>query len=350
MGFSWDDFYNPLTLSEDTLRNYGKVINWGQRQFSDPNQGSNPDGSPSGASPAPPAAPSGGGWGTSPDQKMTNLQQQTGLATPVNTDDELRKNLLSQQAALSGQFAGQAQENYNQLGSQGRGALWGLQQTAQGQNSVSAEQLRQAMLRGQAQQQSMAASAAPQNAAAAARTAAIQSGRQNAGLAGQQAVAGLQERNQAQSQYGQLLQGLRQQDYGAALGSRQNAISGYGAGNAGAPTPGAVQTYGPAVAAGAAYIASDRRLKTDVQGGDDEANKMLEALKAYSYRYKDEDKLGAGKRTGVMAQDLERGGMRHAVIDTPGGKMVHGGHLSTANTAMIAALHKRLKRIEGKAA
>jgi hypothetical protein len=194
----------------------------------------------------------------------------------------------------------------------------------------------------------MAAGAAPQNAASAARTAAIQSGRQDAGLAGQQAVAGLAERNQAQTQYTGALQGYGAQALQASQGARGQALQGYGAQNAGAPEKSNIDKYGNAIVGGLGAIFSDRRLKTDVKEGDDDANKMLDALKSYSYRYKDEDKLGAGKRTGVMAQDLERGGMAHAVVDTPGGKMVDSGHLSTANTAMIAALHKRLKLIESK--
>ena len=92
----------------------------------------------------------------------------------------------------------------------------GLQAIANGQNSVSALQLRQSLQQNQAAQQSMAASAAPQNAAMAARTAAIQSGVLGAGLAGQQAVAGLQERNQAQQQLGSLLLGQRGQDLSAS--------------------------------------------------------------------------------------------------------------------------------------
>ncbi len=73
---------------------------------------------------------------------------------------------------------------------------------------------------------------------------------------------------------------------------------------------------------------------------------MLNALRSFSYRYKDEDKYGKGERTGIMAQDLERAGIKHAVIDTPSGKMVHGAHLATANTAMLAALRRRVERIE----
>lgn len=305
-----------------------------------------------------------------------------GVSGYLNSDDggspeERRKKYLSHQASEAGGGADESYDAYRALGTRGNGALDYLQAQSMGQNSISSEQLRQGLQANLNAQQSMAASASPQNAAMAARTAAIQSARLGQGFSGQQALAGLQERAQAQAAYANLLQGLRGQEANVTLGSRQNAMTGYGAANAGAPQPSWVQQYGPAVQAGLSayaqsrgsgggggsqpastapagrdglmdpYAASDRRLKKDVKDGDEGANKMLEGLKAFTYRYKDEGKHGAGERTGIMAQDLERAGIKHAVIDTPGGKMVHGAHLSTANTAMIAGLHKRLAKLEG---
>jgi len=287
------------------------------------------------------------GGGAQPAAAPT-ITDQTGQPVPWSLTDDDRKNLLSQQAGLSGQYADQAQKNYAQLGQQGQASLAALQAQAQGQNSVSAEQLRQTLGQTQAQQMSMAAAAPPSSAAGAARIAAIQMGRQDAGLSGQQAVAGLAERNQAQQQYAQQLQGLRQQDMSASLGGRQNAISGYGSGNAGAPSPGFWQQYGPAITAGAAYIASDRRLKTDIKGGDDEANKAIDGLRAYTYKYKDPSH-GPGQQLGTTTQDLTRAGLGQAVIATPAGQYVHAGKLAGANTAMIAALGRRVATIEDAA-
>lgn len=264
--------------------------------------------------------------------------------------NQQRQKLLYDQAQQAGAFAGQGQASYTNLGNQGTGALAALQARANGQSSVSAEQLRQGLQQNLAAQRSLAAGASSRDSAMAARTAAMQSARLGAGLAGQQAIAGLQERNQAQDQYGHLLGALRGQDLQAALGARQTAIQGYGANNAGTPEKSGLEKYGPTIASVAALAASDRRLKDDVRDGDEDANKMLDGLRAWSYRYKDGERFGAGERTGVMAQDLERAGIGHAVVDTPEGKMVHGAHLSTANTAMIAALHKRLAAVEGKAA
>lgn len=252
-----------------------------------------------------------------------------------------RKRLLQQQAAAAAGFAGQGERGYAAYGQQGQGALTGLQRLASGQDSVSAEQLRQGVQQGVAAQRSAAAGAAPANAAMAARTAAIQSGRLTSGLAGQQALAGLQERAQAQGQYAQLLQGLRGQDLNAALGSRQTAVTGYGAANAGTPAPSLVDKYGPLVqSAGSLIAASDRRLKTDIKSGDEAALKASAALQPYTFLYRD-PRLGEGKQLGTMTDDLKRAGLGQAVIPTPGGEVVDGAKLALANTAMIAALARQ---------
>lgn len=266
---------------------------------------------------------------------------------PGNDAEKQRKERLYGQADAAGRFADAAQTNFNASTALGNGALSRLGDIANGQNSISAEQLRQGLQQSLAGQQSMAASASPRNAAMAARTAAIQSARLGAGMAGQQALAGLQERQQAQQQYAALLGQMRGQDAQVALGARGNALSGYGAGNAGPQEKGWIEKYGPAVTgaltAGAAL--SDERHKTDVRDGDGEANRAIDALKAYVFKYRDE-KNGRGDQVGVMAQELEGAGLGHAVMDTPGGKMVHGAKLATANTAMLAALGARVAKLE----
>lgn len=272
------------------------------------------------------------------------LSDQTGQPDPWNIDDSMRKRLLAQQAGLSGQFADQGQASYGQLGTRGAGALDYLQGQANGQNSVSAEQLRQGLQQQYANQASMAAGASPQNATMAARTAAIQSGRLGAGLAGQQAVAGLQERQQAQQAYAQLLQGLRGQDLQASLGARQNALSGYGAGAQGQPDKSWLEKNGPAIAAGIAAF-SDKRLKKDIKSGEDRARTAAESLGAHLFRYKD-DEHGKGQQFGVMTDELKRAGLGHAVISTPAGEMVHGAKLATSTAAMVGSLARRLSKLE----
>lgn len=270
------------------------------------------------------------------------------FADPGADAERKRKEMLYGQAGRAGAFASRGERGFNQLGTQGNEALAGLRATAMGQNSVSAEQLRQGLAQNLANQQSMAAGASPNNAAMAARTAAIQSGRLGAGLAGQQAVAGLQERNQAQQQYAALLEALRQQELQAALQARQNALMGYGAQNAGTPEKSFIEKWLPVVEDGAAAIAktkSDRRAKTDIRNADDHASKAASSLGAYLYKYKDE-RDGKGQQFGVMAQELERAGLGHAVIDTPNGKMVHGAKLATSTAAMVGSLARRLAKLE----
>ena len=311
-------------------------------------------------------------------------------------DEARRKQLLQQQAQQAGYFAGQSQDSYQKFGGQGQSALDALRAQAMGQRSVSAEQLRQSLGQLYAQQRSMAAGASPRNAAAAARLAAIRSSQLGAGLAGQQALAGLQEQNQAWQQYGGLLSTLRGQDLNAALGSRQSALQGYGAANAGTPAPSWIQQWGPAVTGalgaytqlagkqggspspspspsaggppmpmtlnGAAFAdanpmspkpgftVSDRRLKTEVRDGSKVADQALKGLGTHLYKYKDE-RHGQGDQLGQMAQDLERTpGLRHTVTDTPGGKAIDGAKLAAALAAIMPGLDKRLSKLEGKKA
>lgn len=263
-------------------------------------------------------------------------------------DERERKKLLYEQSAAAGGFADTAQRGYSQLGGEASAQRDYLRRLAGGQDSVSAEQLRQGLQQNLAAQQSIAAGASMRDAPGAGRTAAIQSARLGAGMAGQQALAGLQERQLAQQSLSNMIMQQRGQDLNAALGSRQTATQGYGANNAGTPEKTEGQKVGPAIQAMfSAMGMSDRRLKKDIRDGEDDVNKAIEGVRAYVFKYKDK-KYGKGKQTGIMAQDLERAGLGHAVIDTPEGKAVHGAKLATANTAMIAALGKRLAKVEAR--
>ncbi len=258
-----------------------------------------------------------------------------------------RRELLYGQAGAAGQFADQGQASYGQLGGEASAQRDYLRRLASGQDSVSAEQLRQGLQQNLGAQRSLAAGASPQNSTMAARTAAIQSARLGGAMAGQQALAGLQERQSAQQALSNMIMQQRQQDLQAALQSRQTAQQGYGAQNAGTPEKSGMEKYGPAIASGAGLFASDRRLKTDIRDGDDAANKAMERLPSFLYKYKSKDH-GDGEYLGPMSQDLERAGSR-AVVDTPRGKMVDGARLAGENTAMLAALQRRVKRLEAGA-
>lgn len=227
-----------------------------------------------------------------------------------------------------------------------------LQDLATGKNSVSALQLQQGLQSNLAAQRSMAAGAAPQNSAAAARNAANNAARLGYGYSGQQALAGLQERNQAQQQLSGLDLSRRGQDlqgfgagYGAANQAYANSMSGYGTmlGNPQKTTGDILPGIVSGVAAGATK--SDERAKTDISEADKKSRSIVDGLRAYSYKYKDA-KDGKGEQYGVMAQDLERAGLKHAVIDTPKGKYVDSGKAATSALGLVAALGRRVADLE----
>lgn len=260
--------------------------------------------------------------------------------------------------------AGQA----NQLGQMGAGnygaATYQLGQAnnflngqMQGQNSVSAEQLRQGLQQNLAAQQSQAAGASPQNAAMAARNAAQNMASLGYGMSGQAATAGLQERQNAAQQLSQNYLGMGNQAVAAATGGYGAANQGYGSAiqnpqktpasallSAASAAGSMGMQGGGAGAAGGAAAMSDRRVKHDIEDGDADARKLREGLKAYSYKYNNPEH-GEGKRIGIMAQDLEAAGSK-SVFKTREGKAVNGAVLSTENTAMIVELGKRLGKLE----
>jgi hypothetical protein len=98
--------------------------------------------------------------------------------------------------------------------------------------------------------------------------------------------------------------------------------------------------------AGAALIPSDKRIKTAVKPGDDAAERFLEALTAYRYRYKDDDST---EHLGVMAQDMEQSALgKEAVRETSGGKAIHKSDAMGAMLAALANLHERVQKVESK--
>lgn len=268
-------------------------------------------------------------------------------------------NQIGGQAGAAANFANQGERGYGQLGRDMQGVRSQLARQASGQDSISREQLRQGLGREQAMQQSMAASAAPANAAMAARTAAMQAGRNSAGMAGNAAMAGIAERQAANQQLGNMLLQQRAQELQAAQGSRGQALQGYGAIEAGrtqrfdaltrVPTQGE-QMLGAAQGLGGFLAMSDKRLKEDIKKGDDDAAAFLDGLKSYTFRYKDGGKHGEGEQLGIMAQDLARSKHgRQAVVETKDGLAVHGAKLATALASAAGTMHQRLKKLEAKA-
>lgn len=134
--------------------------------------------------------------------------------------------------------------NYGALGGRlGAEADW-LGRVARGEESQSAEQLRQALQQNLGAQQSMAAGAAPQNSAMAGLHASRNAMQLGAGLAGQQATAGIAERAAAHDALARMLLQQRQQELGA-IGQ------GYGTGGAAPPGPSWLDRWGPGIVGGA---------------------------------------------------------------------------------------------------
>jgi hypothetical protein len=92
---------------------------------------------------------------------------------------------------------------------------------------------------------------------------------------------------------------------------------------------------------------SDKNLKEDIEPAWGMLGKVASEVKPYYYKYTDKGKAaggGDGERAGVMAQDLEKTPLKSSVVDTPQGKMIDTKSLTTANTAMISELSRKLDK------
>ena len=98
---------------------------------------------------------------------------------------------------------------------------------------------------------------------------------------------------------------------------------------------------------GMAAMLSDKTQKTNIEDGKKDVTKFLSALSSKKYDYKDASLPGAaaGKRYGIIAQDLEKSEMgKSLVIDTPNGKMVDTNQAVGALLAAVSHLNKRLEK------
>lgn len=103
---------------------------------------------------------------------------------------------------------------------------------------------------------------------------------------------------------------------------------------------------GGAQVAGAAMMASDKNLKTNIDMGDDEIESMLDNLDAYEYDYKPEVN-DPGRKLSVMAQDLEKSNVGDELVeDAEMGKMVDYGKAAPVMMAATANLNKRMRKLE----
>lgn len=178
-------------------------------------------------------------------------------------------------------------------------------------------------------QQAMAASARPGYEGMAQRQAAQNVGALQANQAVQGSQIGLQEQEEARRRYMEFLMALRQQQMGQPTGGDRFMGAASGAIQAG--------------------LFSDERLKTDIDDGGKDADEFIDAIRAKKWRYKDGPKHGEGKRLGVMAQDIERAELaKHAVLDTPEGKMIDTAKIAGPVLAAIGRLGEKVKALEAK--
>jgi hypothetical protein len=179
------------------------------------------------------------------------------LVKPSQSATDQRNNMDAQGDAASG-FADQGQANYDRASYEARRMREALGRRAAGEGLASPEILRQGLQQQYGQQRSMAAGAAPQNAAMAARTAAMNMGRASTAMAGQGAMAELQERQAYEKQLADMIMQGRQQDMQVGLGSRQNAYGAYGGIN---PEGTTLEKFQPLINAGigAASVAAGKK-------------------------------------------------------------------------------------------
>lgn len=316
-----------------------------------------------------------------------NVGRALGFGDAGNIGNTTKMNLnFGKQMADRGagtQFVQQQQQLANQLMAQ-----------AQGQGpSLAQAQLQQATDQNIAQQMAMAASTRGGNLAMAQRQAAMNAGQAQQQMAGQSAIARLQEQNQAQALLGQTLnqgqtgidnfranmtQLANQRDIaqtaaaqkggemfgnfigklgeGLGFGASQGkgAAGAAGAGGAGGSAGGAAGAAGGAGGAGGLLaLFSDERVKKNVKPAGKKIEGFLDALKAHEYEYKgaakDSELGGKGKHVSPMAQEIEKTELGKGMVkDTSGGKVVDYGKGFGVMLAAMAEMHDRMKKLEGK--
>jgi hypothetical protein len=224
--------------------------------------------------------------------------------------------------------------------------------------SVSEMQFQKAMQDLSKQQLGAAASARGMSNAGLAQREAMQAGKEaGIDLGAQSAIAKEQEIRSANEQL--MRQAAAQR--GVALGAAQSNLE---AGLAGSRMRsefiGSLAASAAKVAGGgggAAGANSDVSLKENMNQSEKSGSEMVEeflnALKSYTYNYKDKENNGQknpdGKVTSVMAQDLEKSKLgKQMVTEGPEGKMVDYGQGMAPLFAAIAELNQRTKKLEKK--
>ncbi|HXK36980.1 MAG TPA: tail fiber domain-containing protein [Candidatus Paceibacterota bacterium] len=140
--------------------------------------------------------------------------------------------------------------------------------------------------------------------------------------------------------------------YGQATGQRLAAAGQQGA--LGQAQQQAGQAQGKAlwggikdVAGFAGGLISDENAKENIQPAPDMLDTILRKVRPKTFDYK--PGVGdPGPQVGVVAQDLEKTPLAPVVEETPTGKVINTGKLSTAALDLILELGQRVKELEGK--
>ena len=222
--------------------------------------------------------------------------------------------------------------------------------------SVSEMQFQKAIQDLSKQQLGAAASARGMSNIGLAQREAMQAGKESGiELGAQSAIAKEQEMRAASEQL--LRQAAAQR--GVALGAAQANLE---AGLAGSKMrsefiSNLAGSGAKAMSGGGAAASSDVSLKENMnqteKSGSEMVEEFLDALKSYTYNYKDSENNGKknpeGKVTSVMAQDLEKSKLgKQMVSEGPEGKMVDYAQGMAPLFAAIAELNQRTKKLEKK--
>jgi hypothetical protein len=237
-----------------------------------------------------------------------------------------------------------------------REALQRFRDIASGKSpSVSEMQFQKAMQDLSKQQLGAAASARGMSNAGLAQREAMQAGKE-AGieLGAQSVIAKEQEQRTASEQL--MRQAAAQR--GVALGAAQaNLQAGLEASKMRSEFISNLAGSAAQASSGGQSPNSDVSLKENMnqteKSGSEMVEEFLNALKSYTYNYKDKENNGQknpeGKVTSVMAQDLEKSKLgKQMVTEGPEGKMVNYGQGMAPLFAAIAELNQRTKKLEKK--
>lgn len=287
-----------------------------------------------------------GGGVTSPGDyyKQNPYAQQVmgmGMAQVDPTQQAQFRNAQMQQLGQLQRIAGGQQQGAGELAVQ-----------RQVQNALAAQQAQARMARG-GQNAALAMRQGARNAAGIGLSGAGQA--QQAAMGDQMNAQGLlanvagQGRQQdlgLAGQNAQLQQGYQQLLGNMGQGELSSMASMYGAAQQNPGMLGGLMQGAGGLLGGISDLVSDERLKTDVSDAGNDIDEMLGKLLPKAYVYKDK-RHGAGKRVGIMAQDMERSKAGRTVVkERPVGKVLDVAAAISAALASAARLHHRLSKVE----